>query len=72
MAARRERVAVEYPIGHRRRRAEGMPLLMEKFERALRGRLSARQAEAVLALAADPARLDATPVASSWSCSRLR
>ena len=57
-----ERVAVEYPVGHRRRRAEGIPLLMEKFAGALRTRLSARQVDAVLALAGDPARLDATPV----------
>ncbi len=57
-----ERVAVEYPVGHRRRRVEGIPLLMEKFGDALRSRLSARQADAVLALAADPVRLDATPV----------
>ena len=57
-----DRVAVEYPVGHRRRRAEGIPLLMEKFGHALRTRLSARQSDAILALAADPARLDATPV----------
>ena len=57
-----ERVAVEYPVGHRRRRAEGIPLLMEKFAGALRTRLSARQVDGILTLAADPARLDATPV----------
>ena len=60
--SRTERVAVEYPVGHRRRRAEGIPLLMEKFGRALRTRLSGRQADAILALAAEPERLDATPV----------
>jgi 2-methylcitrate dehydratase len=43
-----ERVAVEYPIGHRRRRAEGIPILEEKFERNLRGRIPTRQADAVL------------------------
>ena len=57
-----DRVAVEYPVGHRRRRAEGIPLLMDKFDRALRTRLSARQSDALLALAADAGRLDATPV----------
>lgn len=31
-----DKVEVEYPIGHRRRRAEGIPLLKEKFARALR------------------------------------
>jgi 2-methylcitrate dehydratase PrpD len=29
------RVEVEYPVGHRRRRAEGIPLLLQKFRRAL-------------------------------------
>jgi 2-methylcitrate dehydratase PrpD len=43
-----ERVAVEYPIGHRRRRAEGIPILEEKFERNLRGRIPARRADEVL------------------------
>ena len=57
-----DRVAVEYPVGHRRRRAEGIPLLLEKFAAALKTRLSARQTAAVLALANDPAQLDATPV----------
>ncbi len=56
-----ERVAVEYPIGHRRRRAEGVPVLIEKFERNLRTRLSARQAESVAALCADAERLATTP-----------
>src|SRR5512147_1239986 len=27
-----ERIAVDYPIGHRKRRAEGMPVLVKKFE----------------------------------------
>lgn len=57
-----ERVAVEYPIGHRRRRSEGVPVLMAKFVRSLRGKLPARQADAVVDLCGDPARLDATPV----------
>ena len=56
------RIAVEYPIGHRRRRREGIPLLLEKFERNLRGRIPPRNADTILALCADPARLAATPV----------
>jgi 2-methylcitrate dehydratase len=56
------RVAVEYPIGHRRRRHEGVPLLLEKFARNLRGGLPAAQADAVSKLCADSARLQATPV----------
>ena len=35
-----EKVAVEYPIGHRRRRAEGMPLLVKKFETNLASRFA--------------------------------
>ena len=57
-----ERIAVEYPIGHRRRRAEGVPVLLEKFERALRGRIPPRQADAILALSSDRKRLEDTPV----------
>lgn len=57
-----EKVMVEYPIGHRRRRAEGIPLLLSKFETNLRGRLSARRAGSVLALTADAELLASTPV----------
>ena len=57
-----ERVAVEYPVGHRRRRPEGIPLLLEKFARNLRGGLPAAQGDAVWSLSADPARLEKTPV----------
>ena len=57
-----ERIAVEYPIGHRRRRAEGVPVLLKKFEAALRGRIPARPADAILALCNDRSQLEATPV----------
>jgi 2-methylcitrate dehydratase len=56
------RVAVEYPLGHRRRRREGVPLLLEKFGRNLRGGLPLAQAQAVWSLGEDEARLAATPV----------
>jgi 2-methylcitrate dehydratase len=56
------RVAVEYPIGHRRRRLEGVPRLLEKFTRNLHGGLPAAQAAAVGRLCADGARLQTTPV----------
>jgi 2-methylcitrate dehydratase len=56
-----ERVAVEYPIGHRRRRAEGIPLLEEKFQFHLATRFPARQIEAVSAICRDQQRLEATP-----------
>jgi 2-methylcitrate dehydratase len=56
------RAAVEYPVGHRRRRQEGVPLLLEKFERNLRSRIPAKKAESILALCNDPERLAQTAV----------
>jgi 2-methylcitrate dehydratase len=57
-----EKVAVEYPIGHERRRAEGMPLLVEKFRANLASRLPAPQSAAILDLSLDANRLRTTPV----------
>ena len=57
-----EKVAVEYPIGHRRRRTEGMPLLVEKFQANLAARLPASQCTAIMELCLDSARLRATSV----------
>jgi 2-methylcitrate dehydratase len=56
------RVAVEYPVGHRRRRKEGVPLLLAKFEAALRGHFPAAHAEAILALSGEHPRMDAMEV----------
>ena len=53
---------VEYPIGHRRRRAQGLPLLVEKFKINLRRRFSEPQQERILAASLDPAQLDSMPV----------
>jgi 2-methylcitrate dehydratase len=55
-------VAVEYPVGHRRRRAEGMPLLMKKFETNLASRFAPDQCQNILRLCSDAEKLDATPV----------
>jgi len=55
-------VVVEYPIGHRRRRKEGIPVLVEKFKTNLARRFPAKQQHAILGLALDAARLEATPV----------
>ncbi|MCI0510004.1 2-methylcitrate dehydratase [Chromohalobacter marismortui] len=57
-----EQVAVEYPVGHRRRRAEGMPLLERKFKSNLATRFASRRCNEILALCADQARLESTPV----------
>ncbi len=57
-----ERVEVEYPLGHRRRRAEALPLLLEKARGNLATHLPAERVEAVLALCMDRPRLEATAV----------
>jgi 2-methylcitrate dehydratase len=57
-----EPVVVDYPVGHRRRRAEGIPLLLEKFERYLRGRIPAKPAEQMLELSADQRRFEQASV----------
>ena len=53
---------VEYPIGHRVRRAEGLPLLVEKFRNNLRRRFTEQQQERVLAVSLDQQRLEAMSV----------
>jgi len=57
-----DRVTIEYPVGHRRRRKEGIPLLLEKFERNVRGRIPPRNADSILELCANQGRLESTPV----------
>lgn len=57
-----ERVEVEFPIGHRKRRAEGIPVLLKKFERSAAEQLDAGQCQALNALFADPQRLSAMAV----------
>jgi 2-methylcitrate dehydratase len=53
---------VEYPIGHKRRRNEGMPVLVEKFRTNLARRFPPRQQQAILELCMDARRLESTPV----------
>src|SRR5476649_1502448 len=55
-------IVVEYPIGHKRRRKDGMPILVEKFKTNLARRFPEKQRAAILDLALDPRRLEATPV----------
>jgi 2-methylcitrate dehydratase PrpD len=56
------KIAVEYPIGHRGRRAEGIPLLLKKFAANLASRFPPEQCAKILRLCGDSAQLDATPV----------
>src|SRR5205814_4139762 len=55
-------VVVEYPVGHKRRRKEGMPLLVEKFKTNLARRLPSARQKAILDLCLDGERLARTPV----------
>jgi 2-methylcitrate dehydratase len=57
-----ERIEVEYPVGHRRRRAEGIPLLQAKFEHNIATRLSPRQRQRIVHICADQTRLESTTV----------
>jgi 2-methylcitrate dehydratase PrpD len=57
-----DQVAVEYPVGHRRRRQEGVPQLEAKFRTNLARRFPPKQQQAILALCLDSQRLAATPV----------
>jgi 2-methylcitrate dehydratase len=56
------RIAVDFPIGHRKRRAEGMPVLVKKFESSVAGHFPPAQAERIKALFADGAAIDSVPV----------
>jgi 2-methylcitrate dehydratase len=55
-------VVVEYPIGHRRRRKEGIPVLVEKFKRNLALKISPRNAQKITKLCDSQKALEATPV----------
>jgi 2-methylcitrate dehydratase len=57
-----QRVQVDFPIGHRKRRAEGMPVLVKKFEASVAAHFEPRQAAQITSLFADPAKLDVLPV----------
>lgn len=57
-----DKVSIDYPIGHRKRRAEGIPVLLKKFEAAMRDQFPAQQAAAIMAAVEDPAKFDAMPL----------
>ena len=61
------RVAVDYPIGHRLRRAEGLPLLQRKFEASVRGHFGSEQTGEILRRFSDRAALEAMPVSDLMS-----
>jgi 2-methylcitrate dehydratase len=53
---------VLYPLGHRRRRKEGVPVLLEKFEKSVARIFAPKQRDAILLVCLDPKRLDAMAV----------
>jgi len=57
-----EKIEVEYPIGHRRRREQGIPLLVDKFERNLATQFSDQRCKEILSLCLDQESLEITPV----------
>ena len=57
-----EKIEVEYPIGHRRRREQGIPLLVEKFERNLATQFSDQRCQEILSLCLDQESLETTSV----------
>lgn len=57
-----EKVAVDYPIGHRQRREEGIPVLIQKFKGSVSGKLRNAQWEKLDAVCADRATLSSMPV----------
>ncbi len=57
-----DKIAVEYPIGHRRRRGEGIPELVKKFKVNLARKFDTKKQADILALCLDQAKLEATPV----------
>ena len=66
-----DKVVVHYPIGHRRRRAAGIPLLLDKFKDAVAGHFSAAQAEAILAACEERAAVETMPIhefVDLWVC----
>jgi 2-methylcitrate dehydratase len=57
-----DKVAVDFPIGHRERRAEGIPVLKQKFVDSVKPKLAASQWQALNELCADREKLAATAV----------
>jgi 2-methylcitrate dehydratase len=55
-------IVVEYPIGHRRRRTDGIPLLLAKFRKNLARRFPESQQQRILHVSLDADRLAAMPV----------
>lgn len=53
-----EQIEIEYPIGHRRRRSDGIPVLKKKFEKAVHGLFSDSKSEEIVSLFRDKGLLE--------------
>tara|TARA_B100001093_G_C25973048_1_gene654131 strand:- start:96 stop:503 length:408 start_codon:yes stop_codon:yes gene_type:complete len=60
-------IDVEYPIGHKRRREEGIPILISKFERNLKTQLSSERSQVILEACSDQQGLEAMKVTDFMS-----
>jgi 2-methylcitrate dehydratase len=67
-----EKVSIDFPIGHRRRRAEGIPVLLDKFRNALAGYLLPAQVNEITGLCAQVEQLLAIPVPEFMDLFALR
>jgi 2-methylcitrate dehydratase len=56
------KVSIDVPVGHRERRAEGIPLLLDKFERGVGGHLGAERAAGIAEFCRDASRLEGLPI----------
>lgn len=57
-----EQVTVEYPLGHRRRREQGIPLLKEKFRKSLETRFPSQRCDRIVDVFQDQKKLECLPV----------
>ncbi len=62
MASHTDKVVVEYPIGHRRRREEGIPVMFKKFEGNASAHYPADKVKKMMDLFKDQNKLENTPV----------
>ena len=60
-------IVVEYPIGHRRRRSDGIPLLIEKFKRAVNEHYPSEQAQQLIDFALDRDRFSQSSINEFYS-----
>jgi 2-methylcitrate dehydratase len=57
-----DKVQVDYPVGHRRRRDEGLGLLRAKFAENVMTRFNPERSKSLITQFADPVTLDALPI----------